>query len=184
MCTSRTVAVLQSLRPTRGGRSVEDRISASTVLQLIDERGSASLVALSHELRAMATRAEVEGALKVALAERLIAADLSVPAGQVRYRVTRTGRDVLARHLDQAPTGSMRSVLEVLSEFDTFGGGSLGLVAWELGLPEDALAPAWAKAIREGLLEPAGTDKASGEAMWRLSDRGRQMHDTARDTTF
>jgi hypothetical protein len=39
---------------------------------------------------------------------------------------------------------------------------------------EQALvASAWSRAIREGFLEGAGIDQASGEKIWRLSDRGR-----------
>ena len=45
---------------------------------------------------------------------------------------------------------------EILETVREFGAASLGLVAWELSLPEEDLAPAWAYAIRTGLLQPVG----------------------------
>ena len=45
---------------------------------------------------------------------------------------------------------------EILETVREFGAASLGLVAWELSLPEEDLAPAWAHAIRTGLLRPVG----------------------------
>ena len=45
---------------------------------------------------------------------------------------------------------------EILKTVQEFGAASLGLVAWELSLPEEELAPAWAHAIRTGLLRPVG----------------------------
>jgi len=78
-----------------------------------------------------------------------------------------------------ARVGPLESVLDVLQEFDDLGGGSLGLVAWELGVEEGVLAPAWSTAIEEALLEPAGTDMIYGEAMWRITERGRQARQTS-----
>jgi hypothetical protein len=45
---------------------------------------------------------------------------------------------------------------EILDTVQEFGAASLGLVAWELSLQEEELAPAWAYAIRTGLLRPVG----------------------------
>jgi hypothetical protein len=45
---------------------------------------------------------------------------------------------------------------EILDTVQEFGAASLGLVAWELSLWEEELAPAWAYAIRTGLLRPVG----------------------------
>ncbi len=45
---------------------------------------------------------------------------------------------------------------EILDTVQEFGAASLGLVAWELSLSEEELAPAWAHAIRTGLLAPVG----------------------------
>ncbi len=74
---------------------------------------------------------------------------------------------------------SLQSVLDVLRDFDDLGGGSLALVAWELGVEEGALAAAWSTAIEEALLKPAGRDMISGEEMWRLTERGRLARQTS-----
>ncbi len=78
-----------------------------------------------------------------------------------------------------ARVGPLESVLDVLQDFDDFGGGSLSLVAWELGVKEGVLAPAWSTAIAQALLEPAGIDMIYGEPMWRITDRGRQARQTS-----
>jgi hypothetical protein len=65
---------------------------------------------------------------------------------------------------------SLQQVLEVVAEFDDSGGASLGLVAWELCVDEELVAPAWQQAIRHGLLTLAGRDRQ--EQLWRLSPAG------------
>jgi hypothetical protein len=65
---------------------------------------------------------------------------------------------------------SVQQVLEVAAEFDDFGGASPGLVAWELCVDEELVAPAWQQVISHGLLTPAGTD--GQERLWRLSAAG------------
>ena len=65
---------------------------------------------------------------------------------------------------------SIQHVLEVAAEFDDFGGASLGLVAWELCVDQELVAPAWQQATSHGLLTPAGRD--SHERLWRLSAAG------------
>jgi hypothetical protein len=54
---------------------------------------------------------------------------------------------------------------EVLETVREFGAASLGLVAWELSLAEEDLAPAWSYAILNGLLRPvgAGMHAAAGD---------------------
>jgi diguanylate cyclase (GGDEF)-like protein len=79
-------------------------------------------------------------------------------------------------------TISVYRVLGVIRDFETTGGASLGLVAWELCVDEAEVAPAWDRAQADGLLEPAGTDPANGENLWRLSARGWEslgVHPTA-----
>jgi hypothetical protein len=68
---------------------------------------------------------------------------------------------------------------EILDTVREFGAASLGLVAWELSLPEEELAPAWAYAIRTGLLRPVGAglhapadDEAETNYMLATEDRG------------
>lgn len=65
---------------------------------------------------------------------------------------------------------SLQQVLEVIAEFDDSGGASLGLVAWELCVDEELVAPAWQQAISHGLIRPAGRD--SQEQLWRLTSAG------------
>jgi hypothetical protein len=63
---------------------------------------------------------------------------------------------------------------ELLETLEEFGTASLGLVAWELSLPEDALLSAQRQAIAEGLIEVAGRDRDSGEEIYRIAG-GRSL---------
>ena len=74
---------------------------------------------------------------------------------------------------------SVNDVLDVVARFDEFGGASVELTAWELNAHQPLVATAWSCAIRDGLLEPAGTEPDSGEDMWRLSDTGRRANKSA-----
>jgi hypothetical protein len=65
---------------------------------------------------------------------------------------------------------SLAQVLEVGAEFDPSGGASLGLVAWELCVDEELVAPAWQQAITHGLIKPTAHD--GHEQLWRLSPAG------------
>jgi len=65
---------------------------------------------------------------------------------------------------------SLGHLLEVVAEFNDFGGASLGLVAWELCVDEELVAAAWRQAIRSGLLMSAAPD-AQGQ-LWRLTQEG------------
>jgi hypothetical protein len=56
---------------------------------------------------------------------------------------------------------SVRHVLEVVGDFDEFGGASLGLVAWELAVDEERVLEAWERAQADGLIKPAGKDRSS-----------------------
>jgi hypothetical protein len=66
-------------------------------------------------------------------------------------------------------------VLEVVNDFEPFepAGVSTGLVAWELHSPEPAIDRLVEQAVQAGLLERAGVDHRSGQALWRLTDNGR-----------
>jgi hypothetical protein len=66
---------------------------------------------------------------------------------------------------------SLQQVLEVVAEFNDSGGASLGLVAWELCVDQELVAPAWQQAISHGLMSPAARDWQ--EQLWRLSSTGR-----------
>jgi hypothetical protein len=65
-------------------------------------------------------------------------------------------------------------VLDIVKQFEAFGGVSLGLVAWELMVPESAISDAWAQADAAGLFEPAGVDSTSGEPLVLLTALGRE----------
>ena len=65
---------------------------------------------------------------------------------------------------------SLQQLLEVVAEFDRYGGASPGLVAWELCVEEQLVAAAWQRATRDGLIAPAGRDHE--EQLWRLSPAG------------
>jgi diguanylate cyclase (GGDEF)-like protein len=69
---------------------------------------------------------------------------------------------------------SVKDVLDVTALFDESGGASIELAAWELDVALGRVVSAWSRAIKQGFLEPAGTDEASGEEMWRLSEDGRR----------
>lgn len=69
--------------------------------------------------------------------------------------------------------GSETRLLGVLTDFDALGGASLGLVAWELFVPEQQLRGDWQLAIDRGWLTPAGYDAVHDEQLWRLTPRGR-----------
>jgi hypothetical protein len=67
---------------------------------------------------------------------------------------------------------SEQGLLEVLAEFDELGGASLGLVAWELRVPERDVSESWASAVAAGWIAPAELDEVSGERLWRLTSEG------------
>jgi hypothetical protein len=65
---------------------------------------------------------------------------------------------------------SLQAVLEVVGEFDEYGGASIGLVAWELCVDDLLVASAWEQASATGLIAPAGHDQH--EQLWRLTPTG------------
>ena len=68
---------------------------------------------------------------------------------------------------------SVRILLDVMSDFDQFGGASLELVAWELYIDESAVSAAWSRAIADGLIERSETHEVPGEETWKLTTWGR-----------
>lgn len=69
-------------------------------------------------------------------------------------------------------TISDQRLLEVLADFDELGGASLGLVAWELCVPDRQAVVAWEYAVATGWLTPSGHDPGTDEQLWRLTARG------------
>ena len=76
---------------------------------------------------------------------------------------------------------SLEQLLEAVAEFDDSGGASLGLVAWELCVDEELVAPAWRQAIRHKLIRRAGRD--SQEQLWRLTPAGRALDRSERHSS-
>ena len=70
---------------------------------------------------------------------------------------------------------TVETVLEVLREFEPLQprGATLGLIAWELFEREESVAPMFARALEEGLIERSGVESDSGEVLWRLTEQGR-----------
>jgi hypothetical protein len=65
---------------------------------------------------------------------------------------------------------SLQAVLQVIGEFDEYGGASVGLIAWELCVDESLVGDAWERAKAAGLIAPAGYDQS--EQLWRLTRAG------------
>jgi hypothetical protein len=82
--------------------------------------------------------------------------------------VSRGHRPIANVHGDMTVEISLERLLAVMRDFDEFGGASIDLVAWELGEPPSRINAVWAKAIADGVLEPAGVDSVFGEPLWRL----------------
>jgi hypothetical protein len=62
---------------------------------------------------------------------------------------------------------------EVLGVVAEFGQASLELVAWELGVPIEAVHPLWRRALDEGLLGPPRRDEIMCEDLRGLNLRGK-----------
>src|SRR6202043_1963583 len=85
-----------------------------------------------------------------------------------RARRTADRRASASRGIRRSQPVALLRVLDVLADFDEFGGASRDLVAWELDVDESAVAPAWARAIDYCLLEESVVHDALSEKMWRL----------------
>jgi DNA-binding PadR family transcriptional regulator len=176
---------------------MDEQIPVRTVLRVISGRGAASLELVARELEPHAAASNVARAFQAARAKRLIEVDPSGTA--VRdpvYRLTPSGTEALERRrarrtadrLASARRGTRRlepvalqRVLNVLADFDEFGGASRDLVAWELDVEESAVAAAWARAVDDGLLEESVVHDALSEKMWRLTERGKRAHEDSHD---
>jgi hypothetical protein len=58
---------------------------------------------------------------------------------------------------------------QIIEAVESFELASIGLVAWELCVPEEAVLPAWRRAVRAGLIERVGRCPTTREPMYRLA---------------
>jgi hypothetical protein len=98
----------------------------------------------------------------------------------VRSTPSARSADRKARQTDAV---SVHSLLDVVAEFDRFGGASLELVAWELSIEESAVSAVWSRAIADGLLERSGTEEVPGEETWRLTTWGCRAYEGSDDVS-
>ena len=75
---------------------------------------------------------------------------------------------------------SLQAVLEVVAEFDEYGGASVGLVALVLCVDERLVGGAWEQARATGLIAPAGYDQH--EQLWRLTPAGWTARQSERES--
>lgn len=176
---------------------MDEQIPVRTVLRVISGRGAASLESLMRELDQHAAASNVARAFQAARAKGLIEVDPSgTPADDPLYRLTPSGIEALERRrahrtadrrasarreIRRSQPVALLRVLDVLADFDEFGGASRDLVAWELDVDESAVATAWAQAIDDGLLEESVVHDAHSEKMWRLSEQGKRAHEDSQD---
>jgi hypothetical protein len=158
-----------------------------TILRAISDRGSATLetviIGLAPRLAAMDVARAFQTVRErgwISEAQRRYS-----DHGDPSYELTERGSHELARGLDLAPSAadgadsdrdvSLPSMLRVFADFEPFGGASIELVAWELGVDQRRLRPAWSRAIGAALLEPYGHQNVDGmeERVWKLTTEGR-----------
>ncbi len=168
---------------------MNETASTHAVLSAIAELGSATLesvmIWLEPEL------APMDGARGFQTARErhwIVEAEPALNgSGDPSYRLSQLGIEELGRD----PARPLRSIdgggadldipvlnlVEVVADFEQFGGASLELAAWELGVDQVRLKAAWALAIDNGLIEPCGVQSVDGrnEEMWRLSRRGSSL---------
>jgi diguanylate cyclase (GGDEF)-like protein len=184
------------LRSGVGPEGMLGRYGGDEFVLLLPDTGEAAAVEAAERLRSIITTAvinlphdPIDASIGVAQwqpgtdADVLLAdADRALLAAKASGGGTVSAASLIAaanEWVDPVPDDvRVVDVLDVLVRFDEFGGASVQLAAWELGVDERQVVAAWQRAIREGLLEPAGTELALGEEMWRLTDAGRQASET------
>ncbi|HWF34615.1 MAG TPA: GGDEF domain-containing protein [Solirubrobacteraceae bacterium] len=175
------------LRAEIRGEDTLGRYGGDEFVVLLPDTAEAAAVELSRRLRAKIARTMVnlphdpiDASIGVAqwrpgtsLQALLWAADEALLAAKASGGGTTIGASALAPVTVVKDSPSVHDVLDVTAQFDKTGGASVELAAWELDVELAQLVSAWSRAIKQGLLQPAGTDASSGEEMWRLSDQGR-----------
>jgi DNA-binding PadR family transcriptional regulator len=163
-------------------RMDDDRLVAE-ILAVISDRGPATLEALLDNLSPFARPGQVARAFQGARAGGLIEA---VPdrtrRGEPVYRLTNAGRARLVSvrgSREPRPVGIKLSIEAVLRVVEEFSEASLGLVAWELSLPEEEVAVMWEFALAEAFLQETRFDVIHQEQMARLTPRGVERLEVA-----
>jgi diguanylate cyclase (GGDEF)-like protein len=188
---SRVLASLGAiLRSAMRGEDTLGRYGGDEFVVLLPDTCEAAAVGLAERLRSMITTTMInlphdpmDASIGVAQWQRgtaayaaLAEADRALLAAKAGGGGTVIGASSLTDAQEQGdPTPDevgVPEVLDVLLRFDEFGGASIELAAWELGVEEARIAAAWSRAVNGGLFEPAGTELAFGEAMWRLTEAG------------
>jgi hypothetical protein len=71
-------------------------------------------------------------------------------------------------------------LIDVLETAGDFGAVSQELLAWEFRVPESAVESVWSHALDARLLHPDGADADTGETMFVLTARGKDVLRTLR----
>jgi hypothetical protein len=180
----------------RDGRAVSESVLIREVLRVVSD-GLATLEWVLIQLEPHAATFDIARAFQTARDREWIEFDPDYKAaGDPGYRLTATGLAVLAAARPPATgeplrTGpqpapgeplSLESVLDVLADFDGFGGASIQLVAWELDVDETVVEQIWTAAVSDGLIERSGVRESDARhEMWRITERGRQTQDLTQE---
>jgi hypothetical protein len=166
---------------------MDEGVLSRTILRAISARGTATLETVIIRLAPRATAMDVARAFQTVRGRGWISEAKRRDAGRgdPSYELTEGGlRELtrvhaLARSVadggDADRDVPLQSVLRVFADFEPFGGASIELVAWELGVDQRQLQAAWSEAIGSGLLEPFGRQNVDGieERVWGLTGEGR-----------
>jgi hypothetical protein len=159
--------------PAARASALTEEEALTEILAAAGDRDSIEFGELVDLLGGETTYRTIVNAFRSALAEGWLVAVLERRANRaVRYRLTAGGQARTAS-ADAAGSASVADVLIVLADFDRFGGGTLGLIAWELGRRAEDLGAAWDEVVRDGLARESGVD-VDGETSWRLTEQGHQ----------
>jgi hypothetical protein len=69
--------------------------------------------------------------------------------------------------------GSLLTLRDLLGLLAGTRSTRLERLCWDLNIDESRVRPAWEMALRVEFFEPTAVDPLTGQAMYRLSDRGR-----------
>ncbi len=169
------------------GSQTDEAALIRTILRTISDRAGATLETVIIRLAPRAAAMDVARAFQTVRERGWISETQrrGPVGGDPKYELTERGARELtrvqafARSVSDGGNSdrdvSLQSVLRVFADFEPFGGASIELVAWELGVDQRELDAAWSEAIGTALLEPYGRQNVVGmeERVWRLTGNGR-----------